>query len=392
MSPTIIVAESGNDRISAGFGTYIIYALRANPPIHLDSADAIVYAGHGDDEISIGGTHGSYQLYAGNGNNVITGSLVLSDAQIITGNGNDTIDITGAFRGSGPLTIYAGGGHNTIHAAADQNEIHTGPGDDQIHASGMYSTVSSIGGNNTIQLMGNGATLHTGAGDDRITAYLTGRFPGTQNLLHLGDGNNTLTGHLSVGDYRLIAGGGDDQMNITGGSAKLEVLAGDGNNTVSISFKGDTFTLVTGAGEDTIQAIDSTSGIFYVGEGNNTVSAGFGDDVISAGAGNDTLAGGTGVNTILAGEGENTIISTGTDSIYTGSDRDLFQLSAGEGVATIHTFDSNDRIHLGSDASFADLSVSQVGNDTFLSITTTNDLLAVLKNVQANSINSQIFV
>lgn len=83
--------------------------------------------------------------------------------------------------------------------------------------------------------------------------------------------------------------------------------------------------------------------------------------------------------------------ATPYDTIYTGSGRDTFKLDKGTGEATIYGFGVSDMISLGSGFKFNDITISQVGGDTQLRVTNSNDLLATLKWVQSDTITNTTF-
>ena len=223
-----------------------------------------------------------------------------------------------------------------------------------------------IGGNNNLIL--------TEAGDDTITAR------GTNQTVTTGDGNDI----VSIGSGTVDAGDGDNFISASDGA--LVVTAGDGNDSVN---------LVQG------------NLVANLGEGDNHVYSGTGDDTIIAGAGDDIVHAGDGNNTLILGEGDNTVnsivlgvglSSIGQNTIYTGSGADTFILAPGSGVATIVNFDSSDRFKLAGltpdflrGIGFSDLTIAQDGDDTAISLTGTEDVLAVLQNVQADTVTSRNF-
>ena len=187
-------------------------------------------------------------------------------------------------------------------------------------------------------------------------------------------------------DDTLFGANNDDKMygfggnnTIYGGEGNNWIFAGNGNNN-----------LYAGAGNDYFNAGNGNN-TFYAGEGNNSVFAGNGNNVVYTGAGNDFISLGNGNNLIYSGEGNNTITSSGIDTIYTGSGKDTFKLDKGTGEATIYGFGASDTISLGSGFKFNDITISQLGGDTQLRITNSNDLLATLKWVQSNTITSTTF-
>ncbi|MFB2938596.1 GDSL-type esterase/lipase family protein [Aerosakkonemataceae cyanobacterium BLCC-F154] len=104
---------------------------------------------------------------------------------------------------------------------------------------------------------------------------------------------------------------------------------------------------------------------------NDTIYGLVGDDTLNGGAGNDTLIGGSGA--------------------------DLFVLGSGNGADVIIDFvDGSDRLSLLGNLNFTELTISQgTGSnvdDTLIKVTNTDELLATLIGVQANSITGDDFV
>ncbi|MBW4605588.1 MAG: phytase [Calothrix sp. FI2-JRJ7] len=189
-----------------------------------------------------------------------------------------------------------------------------------------------------------------------------------------------------AGDNTLFGASGDD--NIYGSTGNDTIYAAEGNNLIR-GGEGNN-NLYAGAGNDYFDAGNGNNN-FYAGEGNNRIFAGNGNNVVYAGAGNDFISLGNGNNTIYAGEGNNVITSSGIDTIYTGSGKDTLKLDKGAGEATVYGFGASDTISLGSGFKFNDITISQLGGDTQLSVTSSNDLLATLKWVQSNTITSATF-
>ena len=222
---------------------------------------------------------------------------------------------------------------------------------------------------------------------------------GDNNTFLLGEGNDTVTARGL--NHTIEAGDGDDILSIGSGVVDL----GEGTNFLAASDGSSTVT--AGAGNDTVNLVQGTL-TADVGEGDNHVTSGSGDDVITAGSGDDFAHAGAGSNRIDLGEGNNTVstivnqsnflLSVGQTTVTTGSGRDTFILGAGEGVITITNYDASDRFELvgfnpefSGTLGFSDLTIVQEGADTVISLTDTEDVLAVLQNVQADTINSGDF-
>ena len=222
---------------------------------------------------------------------------------------------------------------------------------------------------------------------------------GDNNTFLLGEGNDTVTARGL--NHTIEAGDGDDILSIGSGVVDL----GEGNNFVAAS--DGSLTVTAGAGNDTVNLVKGNL-IADVGEGDNHVTSGAGDDVITAGDGNDIVYAGAGNNTLELGDGDNTVntivnqsnflLSVGQTTVTTGNGSDTFVLGAGEGIVTITNYDASDRFELvgfnpnfSGTLGFSDLTITQNGDDTVITLIGTEDVLAVLLNVQADTINSGDF-
>jgi hypothetical protein len=195
------------------------------------------------------------------------------------------------------------------------------------------------------------------------------------------------------GDDTLYGTAGDDTINA--GNGNNLIYASEGRNTITAGSGNDK--IYGGASNDIINAGAGNNEI-YASEGNNTITTGAGNDTIYAGAGNDTIYAGAGDDLIYAGEGNNTIYSgTGNNTVYSGSGSDLFALTTGFGATTINNFGvGKDVLGLTGGLTFEQLSITQGTNGdeffTQISIANSDDLLANLKWVQADTITSTSFV
>ncbi|WP_199313594.1 hypothetical protein [Leptolyngbya sp. FACHB-671] len=155
---------------------------------------------------------------------------------------------------------------------------------------------------------------------------------------------------------RMVSDGQDDRLGLIGkrqfGGPGNDVLRGGDGRDALIGDAGND-RLVGGAGRDVLSGDD-------------------GDDVLSGGAGNDVLSGGPGNNQLIGSAGN-----------------DLFNIEAGPGVDTIVDF-RNNRDTFAISVSFEQLDIVQQGRNTL--IRQGGDVLAVLRNVDANQTNAADFV
>lgn len=126
VNPVEIHSGAGDDRIIAGSGRYEIYAGPGDDDITLrgGSGYSHVEGGEGNDEINAAGfAHGSF--YGGPGDDTIQGSD--RTAVILGGVGNDAL-----IGGSGNNIICAGPGDDRIQAGEGNNVIYTSEGFNQV--------------------------------------------------------------------------------------------------------------------------------------------------------------------------------------------------------------------------------------------------------------------
>jgi 3-phytase/alkaline phosphatase D len=112
-------------------------------------------------------------------------------------------------------------------------------------------------------------------------------------------------------------------------------------------------------------------------------------------AGNDSLTGTAANDRLLGGDGDDILRGgLGKDTLTGGAGADTFVLSVGQGADTItdFSFSQGDRIGLTGSLSFGTITIAQgTGsnvNNTLITQTSTNDLLATLIGVQANSLTA----
>ncbi|WP_262562784.1 esterase-like activity of phytase family protein [Acaryochloris sp. CCMEE 5410] len=172
-------------------------------------------------------------------------------------------------------------------------------------------------------------------------------------------------------------GDGDSPMENSQGSRGNDLLAGGPTDD---DFNG-------GRGDDTI-----TGGL-----GDDNIIGGRGNDLLEGGLGDDDLFGGRGLDTLNGNEGSDILVGgRGNDLLTGGSGEDLFALAAGDGTDTITDFVLNEDVFgLVGDLTFEQLIITQgVGaqaSDTLISVSATDEILAVLSGVQADTVTSSVF-
>ena len=178
---------------------------------------------------------------------------------------------------------------------------------------------------------------------------------GTANSVIRGGEGNDQAGVLS-GNHTFFGGQGEDQFY---GQKDAEI---GGTLDVDLGGGNDRFFIVGGSTADA------------------TVVGGAGNDAIYSGEGDDTLTGGTGNDFLYAGAGNNTV------NDFNG--RDVFGLTAGDGVTTINGFSAMDDLFaLTNGLTFEDLSFSTIGMNT--QINSGTDVLAVVNGSTEGQLTDQ---
>jgi 2',3'-cyclic-nucleotide 2'-phosphodiesterase (5'-nucleotidase family) len=170
----------------------------------------------------------------------------------------------------------------------------------------------------------------------------------------------------------------NDRDNITSGrNNSNDVINGLGGNDY-----------ILGWGGDDILRGDAGNDLLLGGNGNDTLSGGAGNDRLLGEAGNDQLAGGDGDDLLNGGAGQNILIG--------GTGVDTFILSS-QGTNRIRDFvDGEDRLQLSFGLFFERLRITQGtgidASNTVIRQGRSNEILAILENVQANTITRTDFV
>ena len=207
--------------------------------------------------------------------------------------------------------------------------------------------------------------------------------------------------HGNKGNDTIFAGKGDDLVrsgqdnDLVFSDLGNDTACGDrGNDTVFGMIDDDV--LFGNTGDDFIngnQGKDTVSG----GVGNDIVHGGQDDDRLCGNNGNDTVFGDLGSDSICGCEGDDLIFGgAGNDTIGGGAGRDIFVLSSStDGDVVLDFAIDQDKLGLTSELNFQNLTITQgtgiQANDTLIRIANTNEILALLISVSANSITSNLF-
>jgi len=398
-----------SDILDGGIGNDTASYITANSAVAASLAERTGWMGDamGDQFISIENLEGSFFddfLVGDNDANVLSG---LAGNDTLEGRaGDDTLD-----GGAGNDTLWGNDGNDTLKGGDDNDTLvgdlgndllEGGEGSDRLEGGLGNDTLDGGEGDNLLDAGEGNNTVKAGKGNDTIYAG-----PGN-DVIDAGDGNNRI--FAGEGSNQITAGKDNDL--IYGGASADIINAGDGNNQVYAGEGANQIT--TGSGNDliyggsTIDIIDAGDGdnqifaaegnnIIRTGSGNNQIQTRNGDDLIYAGAGNDWIQTGAGNDLIYAAEGNNYIdAGTGNNTIFSGSGRDVFVLTAGEGVTDIAQFEvGKDQLALTGGLSYGQLSITQGSNGqeffTQVSVATTGDVLATLDWVQANTLTNASF-
>ena len=231
--------------------------------------------------------------------------------KITYGNNEKTFDVTGT------LFVYAGNGNDnvTIMGTAGCNvEIHGGAGNDQIDlsalkfASDKYAVVFGDDGNDIIKgaetgtsfIFGEGGRFKASANDTIAESYPTDKSSGN-NVIVANGGKNYVFG--GFGNDFIVGGDAEDYIFGDGGRITIGVAPAQGNKN-NTSF--DRYDLFDEGGYDVIFGGNGDD-VLLGGAGSDTIDGGAGVDEIHAGMGNDVVYGGSGTDKIYGDDGVDVI-------------------------------------------------------------------------------------
>ena len=225
----------------------------------------------------------------------------------------------------------------------------------------------------------------------------TGEGLTARNLLLTQNGQDLMISFEGVGNVRVVLSDFDlenldNLRRDTGASTDRGNIVFDGETEATDSFD------VVNADANPTTLFNRNSVTFLNDRSNRTRGFDGSDDVINAQGGNDLIEGLSGDDLLRGGMGNDVLIGgEGNDSLTGGEGRDIFVLASDGGSDTITDFVSeDDLIGLAGELSFEQMTLSQgSGNqsgNTLISLTSSNELLATLVGVQANTLSSSNFV
>ena len=272
-------------------------------------------------------------------NDTRTGASLLGDDNA------NTLDATGETQGfiladAGDDNLLGSPGNDRLFGNQGRDFINAGTGDDIVRAGKDNDGVLGGDGNDVIS---------GGLGNDRILS---------------GDGNDVVFGNAGI-EY-IDAGLGNDL--VFGGRGNDGIDGGDGDDV-----------LLGELGNDCLHGF-SGNDLLFGNAGEDVLLGSLGSDLLSGGRGNDSLSGGF-QSDVLRGD-------LGDDTLSGGEGGDRFDFRLGDGSDIITDFeDGVDIIGLQNGLTFAQLTISQVGSNTQISVG--DEVLVSLLNVNATAIDIQ---
>ena len=203
----------------------------------------------------------------------------------------------------------------------------------------------------------------------------------------LNDLNNNINGFADSQDV-INGQGGDDIINGLSGNDTLR--GGEGNDT-----------LRGGRGNDLVVG-DAGNDVLAGGDDRDLLRGGDGDDTLRGGKGNDTLLGGNGDDDLSGEQGNDLLFGDrGLNQLTGGAGQDIFVIAripggSGSTDQTAITDFDGDLLALGPDISFDQIDIvpgtDNNAGDTLIVDQPTGQTLAILENVNSNTISSSNFV
>ena len=173
--------------------------------------------------------------------------------------------------------------------------------------------------------------------------------------------------------------GGEERDFIIGTEEANEIFA-NGNDDIILGDPDN-----TAGGDDTI----------FADVGNDLVLAGLGNDLVFGGEGNDTIFGGGGDDLIFGGGGNDILFGNAPvgEAAEAEAGQDIFAVGSDEGTDIVADFEVGiDAIALLNNLSFEQLYIVQSNQDTVIGAFSDSEPLAILLNVNAESLTPEAFL
>lgn len=297
-------------------------------------------------------------------------------------NGNEVFVIANHFTSKGGSTPLFGQVQPPINGGEEQREAQAQIVNnfvDDLLAADPNANIVVLGDLNEFQFE---EPLQILEGDELNN--LTETLPANERYSYIFEGNSQALDRILVSD-RLLQNAEYDPVHV---NAEFIDQASDHDPVLSRL----TLNLPSGVTNGTPGA-DSLCG----GNAEDTIYGRGGNDRLSGGSGGDRLFGLAGDDN-LTGDNGNDLLNggAGNDKLLGGRGSDRFVLAAGNGTDTISDFkDGDDSIELSS-LTFEQLTIAQGtganSNDTLISLTSSDLILAILSGVQSSAITAADFV
>ena len=303
--------------------------------------------------------------------------------------------------GENGVPIVGDDSDNVLEGGEESDNITGGKGNDTLTGGGNQDlftvrlgdgidTITDFGG------VGTGTNPSTEVVAEIDTLKLEGAGLSARNMLLAQDGSDLLVTFEGVDntEVRLQDFALENLKNLrttTGASADIGNVLFDGQKGFQDSFD------VFDANQQSDNVFNPNSVTFLNDLDNNTRGFDNSNDAINGQGGNDLLEGLSGDDLLRGGTGDDTLVGGfGLDTLVGGSGDDLFLFTPRSGIDTIADFTKGeDLIGLSGGLSFDDLTIIQgtggSANNTLINIIGSNELLAILSGVQADTIASTDF-
>ena len=289
--------------------------------------------------------------------------------------------------------VLEGGEESDNITGGKDNDTLTGGGNQDLFTVRLgdgIDTITDFGG------VGTGTNPSTEVVAEIDTLKLEGAGLSARNMLLAQDGSDLLVTFEGVDntEVRLQDFALENLKNLrttTGASADIGNVLFDGQKGFQDSFD------VFDANQQSDNVFNPNSVTFLNDLDNNTRGFDNSNDAINGQGGNDLLEGLSGDDLLRGGTGDDTLVGGfGLDTLVGGSGDDLFLFTPRSGIDTIADFTKGeDLIGLSGGLSFDDLTIIQgtggSANNTLINIIGSNELLAILSGVQADTIASTDF-
>ncbi|NJK37576.1 MAG: calcium-binding protein [Oscillatoriales cyanobacterium RM1_1_9] len=176
--------------------------------------------------------------------------------------------------------------------------------------------------------------------------------------------------------------GTDDNDQLAGGGGNDTVAGGLGNDLI-----------IGGLGNDVLRGDENLRSSSPEG-GDDTLFGGAGDDRIGGKGGNDQLFGEAGNDRLFGDEGDDLLDGgLGNNQLFGGEGADQFVLAVGNGRDGVRDFAVGvDSFQLAGELTFEQLALSQGGSNVLIRFAETNEVLAVVNNIQVADLTAASFV